>query len=82
MPGRGGLANFLFVWLDVQIFSFKLANFLFVWLDLPKFRSILQTLFDIRGMSFDKDEINIVLLGLISKKNFERYSKIIRIVKT
>ena len=40
--------------------------------------SILQTLFGIRGKSFDKDEINIVLLGLISNLEFGRYSKIIK----
>jgi len=40
--------------------------------------SILQTLFSIRGKSFDQIEINIVLLGLISNMEFERYSKVIK----
>ena len=40
--------------------------------------SVLQTLFSISGKSFDNDEINIVLLGLISNLEFERYEKIIK----
>tara|TARA_Y100001970_G_C14250697_1_gene871603 strand:+ start:313 stop:1545 length:1233 start_codon:yes stop_codon:yes gene_type:complete len=40
--------------------------------------SILQKLFSIRGKSFNLNEINIILLGLISSNEFETYSKIIK----
>jgi len=40
--------------------------------------SILQTLLSIHGKSFDKDDINTILLGLISNLEFGKYSKIIK----
>lgn len=40
--------------------------------------SVLQTLFSISGKSFDQEEINIVLLGLISNIEFGKFEKIIK----
>ena len=44
--------------------------------DLP--HTTLQPLLEIHGKSFDQDEINIVLLGLIPNQDFERYAQIIK----
>ena len=38
----------------------------------------LQPLLAVHGKSFDQDEINIILLGLIPNQDFERYSQIIK----
>jgi hypothetical protein len=38
----------------------------------------LQPLLEVHGKSFDQDEINIVLLGLIPNQDFERYARIIK----
>jgi len=44
--------------------------------DLP--HTTLQPLLEVHGKSFDQDEINIVLLGLIPNQDFERYARIIK----
>ena len=38
----------------------------------------LQPLLEVHGKSFDHDEINIILLGLIPNQDFERYAQIIK----
>lgn len=38
----------------------------------------LQPLLEVHGKSFDQDEINIILLGLIPNRDFERYAQIIK----
>ncbi|MED5482834.1 MAG: hypothetical protein VYA15_03900 [SAR324 cluster bacterium] len=38
----------------------------------------LQPLLEVHGKSFDQDEINIILLGLIPNQDFERYAQIIK----
>ena len=38
----------------------------------------LKPLFEIHNKSFDKNEINIVLLGLIKNQDFKRYAKVIK----
>jgi len=40
--------------------------------------STLKSLFGLHGKSFDQEEINIVLLGLISNQDFRKFSKIIK----